>query len=101
MPAHNVLISPAQGLPACCATATESDSSSAANITSPDRIPAILDSSEIQKGLLLATSALPSRLLNAIGMRAKTGSLRSSFDHLVRASQKRRGHVDAKRTCGL
>src|SRR3974377_567401 len=45
MPAHSVLISPAQGLPACCATATEPDSSSAVNITSPDRIPDILNSS--------------------------------------------------------
>src|SRR6516165_9835515 len=45
MPAHSVLISPAQGLPACCATATEPDSSSAVNITSPDRVPAILNSS--------------------------------------------------------
>src|SRR6476660_1129413 len=45
MPAHSVLISPAQGLPACCATATEPDSSSAVNIICPDRIPAILDSS--------------------------------------------------------
>src|SRR5262249_2270092 len=43
MPAHSVLISPAQGLPACSATATELDSSSAANITSPDRIPTTLD----------------------------------------------------------
>jgi hypothetical protein len=31
-------------LPACCATATEPDSSSAVNMTSPDRILAILDS---------------------------------------------------------
>src|SRR5471030_2253949 len=45
MPAHSVLISPAQGLPACCATAAEPDSSSAVNITSQDRIPVILDSS--------------------------------------------------------
>src|ERR1700722_3746495 len=45
MPAHSVLISPAQGLPACCATAAEPDSSSAVNITSPDRIPVILGSS--------------------------------------------------------
>src|SRR5215471_15954819 len=42
MPLHSVLISLAQGLPTC-ATATEPDSSSAVNITSPDRIPAILD----------------------------------------------------------
>src|SRR5580700_8000366 len=47
MPAHSFLISPAQGLPACCATATEPDSSSSAvNIACPDRIPAILDSSD-------------------------------------------------------
>src|SRR5215471_15263852 len=39
MPAHSVLTSLAQGLPSC-ATATEADSS-AANITSPDRIPDI------------------------------------------------------------
>src|SRR5215468_10477182 len=48
MPAHSVLISPAQGLPAC-ATATEPDSSSAVSITSPDCIPAILDSTTRSK----------------------------------------------------
>src|ERR1700732_376767 len=45
MPAHSVLISPAHGLPACVATATEPDSSRAVDITSPDRITAILGSS--------------------------------------------------------
>src|SRR5215510_10991632 len=48
MPAHSILISLAQGLSAC-ATATEPDSSSAVNITSPDRIPAILDFSTRSK----------------------------------------------------
>jgi hypothetical protein len=38
-------------LPACCATAAEPDSSSAVNITSPDRIPVILGSSvKFRKG---------------------------------------------------
>src|ERR1700689_4934378 len=50
MPAHSVLISPAQGLPACCATAAEPDSSIAVNITSPDRIPVILGSSAKFRG---------------------------------------------------
>src|SRR6185295_2227271 len=51
MPAHSFLISSAQGLPAC-ATAAEPDSSSAVNMTNPDRIPATLDFSvEIQKGI--------------------------------------------------
>src|ERR1700682_4041721 len=35
MPAHSVLISPAQGLPACCATATEPDRSSRVARTTP------------------------------------------------------------------
>src|SRR5215475_6370814 len=48
MPAHSFLISATQGLPAC-ATAAEPDSSSAVNTTSPDCIPAILDSSTRSK----------------------------------------------------
>jgi hypothetical protein len=63
MPAHSVLISPAQGLGAGCATATEPDTSSVVNITSPDRIPAISGSSEIQKGRIAVMSeSRPRRL---------------------------------------
>src|ERR1700722_4307723 len=66
MPAHSVLISPAQGLPACCATAAEPDSSSAVNITSPDRIPVILGSSvKLRKGgsgSIRKPAAAPERL---------------------------------------
>jgi hypothetical protein len=62
------LISPAQGLPAYCATATEPDSSSVVNITSPDRIPAILGSSEIQKGRIAVMSeSRPRRWNEAAG----------------------------------
>src|SRR6202035_5030136 len=52
MPAQNFLISPAQGAPVSCATAAEPDSSSAVNITSPDRIPVILNSPIRSKDLL-------------------------------------------------
>ena len=48
--------------PACCATAAEPDSSSAVNITSPYRIPAILGSSvKFKKGLRKPAAAIERR----------------------------------------
>src|SRR6478736_9539897 len=54
MPAHRVLISPAQGLPACCATAAEPDSRSTVNITNL-RVRSLMSSPlacEMQKELV-------------------------------------------------
>src|SRR3954447_25525913 len=72
MPAHSFLISLAQGLPACCARATELESSSAVIITSPDRIPAILVSSvrwmnghwRLDHAETLRQSAIPSHAMH-------------------------------------
>src|SRR4029077_9928717 len=54
MPAHRVLISPAQGLPACCATAAEPDSRSTVDITNL-RVRSLMSSPlacEMQKELV-------------------------------------------------
>src|SRR3954452_17679220 len=88
MPAHSFLISLAQGLPACCARATEPESSSAV-ITSPDRFPAIF-------GFLSDIRTGP-----GLRVRHAMHKNRVLFDQLVGARQQRRRKSEAERCCGL